>query len=177
MMLAPRVAWAPLSTVVAPQHQASGGESRAGAQHPHAGPPGHQAPTPARLHQWRLSPGPCPCSPREGSRTGRFWKSCGVGRTTVALLENRTCSCGRKGQGWTGSCRSLGPIAHPPSQMGKQALRESKAEEAQGHRRPLLKPDSPLLGRRSCVTLVTFVTPPRPLHTDLWIRFLASRLS
>lgn len=84
-------------------------------------PPRHQAP-PAPDHQWQLSPGPCPSSPREGSRTGRFWKSCGVGRATVALLENRTCSRDMKGQGWTGSCRSLGPTAHPPSQMGKQRL-------------------------------------------------------
>ena len=43
LVLAPRVAWAPLSTVVAPQHQASGG-SRAGATAPLPGPPGHQAP-------------------------------------------------------------------------------------------------------------------------------------
>ena len=73
-----------------------------------AGPPRSLGTTHTRLHQWQLSPGPCPSSPREGSRTGRFWKSCGVGRTTVALLENRTCSCDMKGQGWTGSCRSLG---------------------------------------------------------------------
>ena len=41
LVLAPRVAWAPLSTVVVPQHQASGGESRAGATAPLPGPPGH----------------------------------------------------------------------------------------------------------------------------------------
>ena len=47
LVLAPRVAWAPLSPVVAPQHQASGGESRAGATAPLPGNPPRPPPTPS----------------------------------------------------------------------------------------------------------------------------------
>lgn len=65
-----------------------------------------------------------------------------------------------EGSGLDGFLQVTGPHRTPAFTDGKTGSeRESKAEEAQGHRLPLLKPDSPLLGRRSCVTFVTVATP------------------
>lgn len=64
LVLAPRVAWAPLSTVVAPQHQASGGESQAGATAPWPGNPPRTTPHPVtRHHPHQTISGSCPRAP------------------------------------------------------------------------------------------------------------------
>lgn len=60
----------------------------------------------------------------------------------------------QEGSGLDGFPRVTGPHRTPAFTGG-----ETGSEREQSGRRPLLKPDSPLLGRRSCVTFVTFVTP------------------